>query len=66
MRELDDIKSDVISGLESVKAEMERAGVSATSDGNMTKEDFSKIQARVSREMGELSEELGQMLNEQG
>ena len=64
MRELDDIKADIISSVESIKAEMESAGVTPTSDGNMTSEDFAKLQARVSSELEPISDELGQMLNE--
>lgn len=64
MRELDDIKSDIISSLELAKAEMEKAGVSSTSDGDMTNEDFSKIQARVFSELEPISNELGRMLDE--
>lgn len=59
MRDTEEIKSDIIRSLRSAKADMENAGVSATSDGNMTEEEFSALRKRVLNELEPISRELG-------
>ncbi len=66
MRELDEVRSDIIRNLTNVKSEMEKAGVSSTSEGNMSVDDFSRLKERVQSELEPLSRELGQMLDGQG
>ena len=63
MRDLAEVESDLIRSLRAAKSEMETAGVTATSDGNMTAEDLSRIKERLLGELKPIRRELEQMLD---
>lgn len=65
MKGIAEIESEIRQHLGEAKTKMEQAGVTTTSDGDMTAEQLSEIRDQIRRNLEPIRDELERMLNGQ-